>query len=334
LAHRTDHLRVLILPWGAVLAVLAVLATGCPPDRPADTVKPTSSSTAVAATPPAIGSTGPALVSVDSLVVANRRGEIIEVSAADGSVRRLLAGPEETGGSPGHLSVDKNGRAVFFDRGPPGCWSEFSYLLGGPGVSGEGSWPAAGPDGRRLAVVTGADPCKPDRVAIHDIDTPEVREWSLDPALKVSGLFVQGPLSWSSDGARVAVPLKGPSGARVTILELEKSMTIRSDPLSSRQPEGRVVAAFFVASGPAELVLALEACCGSHPTSWTLDRRTFSGRLGGSVPRSLTIPEPMSLHATLRGEVTVVTREGRLLTGSGLNLRKLPGGGYVAGARR
>lgn len=316
------------------MAVLAVLATGCTPGRPPDTVKPTSSATAVPPTSPLVESTGPSLVAFDSLVVANSRGEIIEVSAADGSVRRLLAGPEETGGPPGHLSVDKDGRAVFFDRGPPGCWSEFSFLLGGPGFSGKGSWPAAGPDGRRLAVVRGADPCKPDRVTVHDIDTPEVREWSLDPALKVSGLFVQGPLSWSGDGARVAVPLKGPSGAQVRILELEKSLTIRSDPLSSRQPEGRVLAAFFVASGPDEVVLAIEACCSSHPTSWTLDRRTFSGRLAGLGPTSLAIPEPMSFHATLRGEVTVVTREGSLLVGSGPNLRELPGGGYVTAARR
>lgn len=264
-------------------------------------------------------------------MAATTDGEVVELSVTDGRVRRILAGREVTGGPPGHLAVAPNGRAVFFDRGRPGCWSEFTYV-GGPGVAGEGAWPAPSPDGTEVAVVGGANPCRPDRMTVFQVSTGEPRQWQLDPALRGQGFSLRGPLSWSMDGTRIAVPLQARADSQVRILSLQGNGTLQGDPLSPMQREGRVLAAFFIRSSGGEALVTVESCCGSRPKRWLLSRRTVGGDLVGPEPASRRIPEPKDIQVTRSGEVTEVTRAGALLASTTLSLRKISRG-YVAAAR-
>ncbi len=319
----------------AGLALVPVLSTlGCgfgPAGRATPTATAAQPSASPSPAPSGEGSAPLPAIPADAVVAATQIGDILVLSTVDGSVRATIASYTETGGPPGHLAIAPDRRAVFFDRGPAGCWSEFSYL-GGPGVAGNGSWPAVSADGARVAAVTGADPCRPDVLAIDDIASHQRREWHLDPALRARGIFAQGPLSWSADGRRLALVLVGPMTHEVRIVTVDQPGTLQGAPLAPAQPGGSLYAAFFVGTATDTALITLESCCGAAPTDWRLARRPLVGDSPGPATDVTRIAQPLDLRANRSGEVSVTTRDGAVLVGGLPNLRRLAGR-YVAADR-
>jgi hypothetical protein len=271
-------------------------------------------------------------IAAAAVVVATSTGDVLALSAVDGSVLTTIATNTETGGPPGHLSIAPDRRAVFFDRGPTGCWLEFSYL-GGPGVSGNGSWPSVSANGARVATVTGTDPCRPDVLAVADIGTGQRREWRLDAALRAGGRWLQGPLSWSADGRRLTVVVAGSRTREVRVFAIEGSGAIGGTPLAAARPGGVLHAAFFTGTEGSEALVTLEACCGVTPTDWQLARRTLRGTSLGPARDTTSLPgAPLDVQADRSGQVAVATRDGALFVGALPTLRRFAGR-YVAAAR-
>jgi hypothetical protein len=118
------------------------------------------------------------LLLAPTIVAAAPSGAIVELTST-GAIRKELVSPVVTGGPPGHVAVAPSRTSVYFDRGPVNCWSEFAYG-GGPGVGGNGARPSLSYDGAKVAVVSGADVCRPDTLLVYEVPAGHPRVWHLD----------------------------------------------------------------------------------------------------------------------------------------------------------
>jgi hypothetical protein len=228
------------------------------------------------------------------------------------------------------VTVAPGGTAVFFDRGRAGCWSEFDYA-GGPGAAGEGAWPTPDQDGHRVAAVAGGDSCHPDTLATYQVGGGQAQQWRLDVSLASRGLHLSGPLSWSADGTRLAVPLAG-NRHEVRIVNVGQSAVVTGWAVPPARPDAQVVAAFFTGTGTGEALLTLEVCCGGQPATYRLVRRPLASASAGPATGSAEVAEPVDLHVAGAGEVTLTTKTGTVLVGTFPALHAIPGK-YVAADR-
>lgn len=255
----------------------------------------------------------------DAIIAATTAGEVVELSP-DGHARRVILGPEATGGPPGHLGSAANGRSIYFDRGRQGCWEEFSYTGDDPDAVGgaSGAWPTPSPDRRSVAVVRGPDPCHPDRIAVLGPHGASPREW----VMSADAGFVQGPLSWSSDSGRLAYVVRNGDGTRVEILDMKTGNELRGAPVMPSNEKSSVAAAFFIDTSEGEGLTLLEAHREATTPKWSLARRSQKG----DATLHADVPEPRDISVTRAGAIAIVTMDERLLAGSEL---KMIGDGFV-----
>ena len=305
--------------------VLALGTSGCTAGRTQQTGNPSASERPASPEPTTSSAEEGPLVAGDSLVVATLRGEVLELGSADGRIRRALAGPEETGGPPGHLAVAAGGRTIYFDRGRPGCWAEFSYL-GGTGVAGEGAWPTPDRQGGHIAALGGSDPCRPDVVFAYDVASGRRERFSGAHLLATEGAHFRGPLSWSSDGTQLAIPV---SDGKVLISLPTPGQPLSGWTIMATRQGGSAAAAFFVEVGGVPQLLVLEACCGSSPASWFFERRRLQANSVGPPRDAFGVPKPMAITVRPDGEITLTASTRTVFVGRAPILRRLPGE-YVA----
>ncbi|MBW3547668.1 MAG: hypothetical protein KY452_05985 [Actinobacteria bacterium] len=176
---RTTWVAVATAGFTAVAAVGAVLLTAGPraDDSPVDVTAGPAAATAAPAADRA------------TLVAADERGRIVELSADDGTQVAVLADGAITGGSVGSLTVGGDRRTVFFAHHDPlvGLPCDSSVVaLGLPDgrttTVGPGFAPSLSPDGGRLAYVgTDGDPSGCAYVAhVRDLATGAESTWAVD----------------------------------------------------------------------------------------------------------------------------------------------------------
>ncbi len=308
----------------AIMLAGLLLLAGC---RSAATAGPSGGSSAPVTAPTTAAPTSTGLrIGTDAMIAADLAGNILEL-APDGSTRRSIAPDVATGGPPGHVAVTANGSTVYYDRGPTGCWSEFTYEAGeggGPGVAGTGAWPTPDATNTHLAVITGTDPCKPDTMLVYDVPGGGTHSWQLDPQLAAQGFHLAGPLGWSPDGKLLAVPVASASAHRLLLVDLSATTTVTGPAVAPVQSGGSVLAAFFTATG----LITLESCCGGTPT-YRLSQRALTGTTAGAAGTSLVLARPLDVHATYAGRVTVVGADKSVQSGQFPNLKSWSGK-YVA----
>ena len=172
------------------LAVLVACAGGDPVARPS--LSPSPTPTTEAPEPIATGPSTTDRISGESrwgssprpaTVVASRRGAIVLVSSADGSIIRTIAGRSATRGQDVPLTLSPDRKTVYFtvtlnDR----CHEIRSVPVRGGAVKrvAAGRSPDVSLDGKRLAFVA-IDDCKSyrDYVVVLDLETGDKREWRL-----------------------------------------------------------------------------------------------------------------------------------------------------------
>lgn len=177
----------------------------------APTQPPTSSSRPPSSSPP-----GDAAVPPDHYVALLEDGRIAAVSAADGSIVRVLGTvPVGTKGAVGDLAISGDRRAVFFAVSAlddeNGCRSEVRRLdltTGNSEPVVTGTNPQLSPDGRRLAVMRNCEPGA--AVVVVDLATGLSTELahveSVEDAVDVPWVFTD--VAWDAGGSALWVVME------------------------------------------------------------------------------------------------------------------------------
>jgi hypothetical protein len=209
----------------------------------------------------------PATAAPATLVAADERGRIVELSADDGTQVAELAGEATTGGSVAGLAVSLDRRTVYFAASDPlvglPCDSTVVTLDVAEGQTttiGPGFAPALSPDGGRLAyVATDGEPSSCTYAArVRDLATGTETNWGIDPDWAAHyGLC---SLTWEPTASALVAQLCHGADTVLHRLDLDRPGTLGDATyLGPRDPERSWTTA---APGPTSgSVVVVERCC-------------------------------------------------------------------------
>jgi WD40-like Beta Propeller Repeat len=271
----------------ATLALVSAVLVGCTGAGPAPLDPATRTGVpSPSAGPGAAGSGGPAAhpARPSTLVAVTSRGALVTLNPDTGQVIRTLRGG---GVAPDALALTPDGRTVYYELAS-GCQHQV-WKIGTDGtdpiiVTNAGSAPAISPDGTRLAYATQYFDCYPDNalagysVVVLDLASRAQRRYPMSPALIANGLpWPIQHLSWSPDGARLAVSISAPEDNEgqqvITMKPSVDTYYIRGDgsgvlPLTAAESK----ADYFFSEGvflPDGRLFVVRQCCGGDPIDTT-----------------------------------------------------------------
>ncbi|MDT3440801.1 hypothetical protein [Pseudofrankia sp. BMG5.37] len=274
------------------LALAAALATAgvaaCSgADQPSPTPSAGIATTAAAGT--AQGTAG-APARPGTLVAVTTQGALVRLDPGTGQTVRTLRQAGVVGDA---VALTPDGKTVYYEVGA-GCEHEI-WRAGTDGgaptkVASKGSAPALNPDGTRLAyavqyIMATTSDCLPPsgnvaagfRVVVLDLATRKTWQYPMPPEVAESGLPAPiSHLSWSPDGARLAVSItavQDNEGWRLALMNPSTDTTyFREDgstdvPLAGVDPHDYYYSeAVFLPNGH---LFAVRQCCDGYPPKTT-----------------------------------------------------------------
>ena len=207
-----------------------------------------------------------------TLLAADERGRIVELSAEDGTQVAVLADGAITGGSVGSLTVAGDRRTVFFANHDPlvglPCDSTVVALSlpdGRTTTVGAGFAPSLSPDGGRLAYVgTDGDSPRCTYVAhVRDLATGAESTWAVDPGW--ADHYGMCSLTWEPGASALVAQLCHGADTVLHRVPLEGAGTIGDTTyLGPGDPERSWTAA-APGAGAGEIVVAERCCLSTSP---------------------------------------------------------------------
>ncbi|MGF7235194.1 MAG: TolB family protein [Frankia sp.] len=266
-----------------------------------------------------------------TLVAVTSRGALVRLDPSTGRMIRVL---RASGVAPDALALTSDGRTVYYELAS-GCQHQV-WKVGTDGtdptlIADAGSAPAISPDGTRLGYATQYFTCFPDNalsgysVVVLDLATRSRRRYPMSPALVANGLpWPIQHLSWSHDGARLAVSIAAPEDN-----EGQQVITMRPSvdtyyiggggsgvlPLTAAESK----ADYFFSEGvflPNGRLFVVRQCCGGDPINTTSVRLQEVDPTTGAPVHQVAVGATDQTHTSLDVDAT-----GRwLLYLSGANL--------------